>query len=232
MRARVQPLMELLRKARLDSKLLEFFPQQKRSWPEFEEHFNAAGLPQLVDYARKKLYDQHCQVAGVSVGGRMHTLAPPARTRSRTHPPTPTPTHPHPPTLQDLATAVRDMVAADPPAASAAVLAELKVKHEEWGLDNADVVKVGGVVGGWVGGRGGPVGGQVGGWVGGGGGWWVGGGGGWWVGERAPVASITHPATHIHPPARSLRSWGCAARCWITRGRRIRSRSRPRCCAR
>ena len=58
----MQPLMEVLRKARLDAKLLDFFPQQKRSWPDFEEHFNAAGLPGLVDYARKKLYDQHCQV--------------------------------------------------------------------------------------------------------------------------------------------------------------------------
>jgi hypothetical protein len=57
----VEALVELLRKARLHERLLEFFPQQRRDWAQFEEHFVAAGLPELVEYNKKKLYDAHCQ---------------------------------------------------------------------------------------------------------------------------------------------------------------------------
>lgn len=57
----VESLVELLRKARLNERLLEFFPQQRRTWADFEEHFVAAGLPQLVEYNKKKLYDMYCQ---------------------------------------------------------------------------------------------------------------------------------------------------------------------------
>ncbi|KAL6773686.1 FAP224 [Auxenochlorella protothecoides x Auxenochlorella symbiontica] len=56
----VETLMETLRKARLEGRLLEFFPQQKQSWADFEDHFNAAGLKTLVEYSRRKLYDAHC----------------------------------------------------------------------------------------------------------------------------------------------------------------------------
>ena len=57
----VEALVELLRKARLSERLLEFFPQQRRSWEQFEDHFVAAGLQALVEYNKKKLYDAHCQ---------------------------------------------------------------------------------------------------------------------------------------------------------------------------
>ncbi|KAL4437046.1 hypothetical protein ABPG75_004185 [Micractinium tetrahymenae] len=65
----VEHLMEVLRKARLDNNLLEFFPQQKRSWQEFESHFEAAGLTDLVAYNRKKLHEAHCQELAVTVQG-------------------------------------------------------------------------------------------------------------------------------------------------------------------
>jgi hypothetical protein len=57
----VESLMELLRKARLEGRLLEFFPQQKRSWTDFNDHFVAAELPTLVEYTAKKLYEIHCR---------------------------------------------------------------------------------------------------------------------------------------------------------------------------
>ena len=40
---------------------------QKRTWPEFESHFEAAGLTDFVAYNRKKLYEVHCQVRGQAV---------------------------------------------------------------------------------------------------------------------------------------------------------------------
>ena len=57
----VESLVELLRKARLQDRLLEFFPQQKRTWEEFEEHFKTAGLGDFVEYNKRKRYDAHCQ---------------------------------------------------------------------------------------------------------------------------------------------------------------------------
>ena len=57
----VESLVELLRKSRLQDRLLEFFPQQKRSWEDFEEHFKAAGLGDFVEYNKRKRYDMHCQ---------------------------------------------------------------------------------------------------------------------------------------------------------------------------
>ena len=57
----VEPLVELLRKARLQDRLLDFFPQQRRTWEAFEEHFKAAGLQEFVEYNQRKRYDMHCQ---------------------------------------------------------------------------------------------------------------------------------------------------------------------------
>lgn len=57
----VESLVELLRKARLQDRLLEFFPQQRRTWAEFESHFNDAGLSSFVEYNKRKLYDAYCQ---------------------------------------------------------------------------------------------------------------------------------------------------------------------------
>lgn len=63
----VEHLLEVLRKAKLDNRLLEFFPQQKRTWADFESHFAAAGLDDLVQYNKKKLYELHCQVLAETV---------------------------------------------------------------------------------------------------------------------------------------------------------------------
>ncbi|PSC76002.1 flagellar associated [Micractinium conductrix] len=76
----VEHLIEVLRKARMDQNLLEFFPQQKRTWPEFESHFEAAGLTDFVAYNRKKLYEVHCQELGDTVQGMVAEDPPPAAT--------------------------------------------------------------------------------------------------------------------------------------------------------
>lgn len=56
----VESLVETLRRARLEGRLLEFFPQQRRSWAEFDSHFEAAGLLSLVEYNRQKRYESRC----------------------------------------------------------------------------------------------------------------------------------------------------------------------------
>ena len=57
----VASLVDLLRKARLQDRLLEFFPQQNRSWEAFNDHFVKAGLSEFVEYNQRKLYDANCQ---------------------------------------------------------------------------------------------------------------------------------------------------------------------------
>lgn len=57
----VDSLVELLRRARLADRMLDFFPQQKRNWEDFEKHFNDAGLGNFVEYNRRKRYDNNCQ---------------------------------------------------------------------------------------------------------------------------------------------------------------------------
>lgn len=57
----VESLVELLRKARVQDKMLDFFPQQKRSWEAFNEHFVEAGLSDFVEYNQKKLHDANLQ---------------------------------------------------------------------------------------------------------------------------------------------------------------------------
>lgn len=42
----VQALVELLRKGKVESRLLDFFPPQKRTWDDFEEHFKVRINPQ------------------------------------------------------------------------------------------------------------------------------------------------------------------------------------------
>ena len=57
----VESLVDLLRKARLQDRMLEFFPQQNRTWDDFNSHFVEAGLSDFVEYNQRKLYDAHCQ---------------------------------------------------------------------------------------------------------------------------------------------------------------------------
>ena len=73
----VESLVELLRKARLQDRLLEFFPQQKRSWEDFEEHFKQAGLGDFVEYNKRKRYDTHCQELRGAVKAAISAEDPP-----------------------------------------------------------------------------------------------------------------------------------------------------------
>ncbi|KAK9817341.1 hypothetical protein WJX74_003121 [Apatococcus lobatus] len=57
----IDDLVVLLRKARLDERLLDFFPPQKRSLPELDAHFQAAGLKPVVDYTKKKVAEVHLE---------------------------------------------------------------------------------------------------------------------------------------------------------------------------
>lgn len=65
----VDGLLEVLRRAKLENRLLEFFPQQRRSWTEFDAHFEAAGLGELVAYNKRKLYDAHVAQLRALVAG-------------------------------------------------------------------------------------------------------------------------------------------------------------------
>lgn len=57
----VESLVELLRKAKVQDKLLDFFPQQERTWEMFNKHFVEAGLSDFVEYNQKKLHDANIQ---------------------------------------------------------------------------------------------------------------------------------------------------------------------------
>ncbi|KAK9825641.1 hypothetical protein WJX81_003224 [Elliptochloris bilobata] len=54
-------LVAILRKARLDDRLLDLFPPHKRTLAELESHFMAAGLKPLVDYSKKKTAEKHLE---------------------------------------------------------------------------------------------------------------------------------------------------------------------------
>eukprot|EP00891_Asterochloris_glomerata_P001856 jgi/Astpho2/1856/Aster-00382 len=51
-------LVILLRKARLDDRLLEFFPPQKRNLADFEAYFKKEGLSKLVEHNNKKVAER------------------------------------------------------------------------------------------------------------------------------------------------------------------------------
>jgi hypothetical protein len=50
-------LVSLLKRAKMDDRLLDLFPMQKRSIEAFAEHFNKEGLGVLVEYNTKKVFD-------------------------------------------------------------------------------------------------------------------------------------------------------------------------------
>ena len=50
-------LMAVLRRGRVEDRLLEFFPQQRRSPEAFQAHFTAEGLTELAAYSRKRFAD-------------------------------------------------------------------------------------------------------------------------------------------------------------------------------
>jgi hypothetical protein len=64
----LEALMELLRKARMSDRLLELFPQQRRSWDAFEAHFAAAGLPALVEHTKRKRLETAAAELRAAVG--------------------------------------------------------------------------------------------------------------------------------------------------------------------
>ncbi|OAE21362.1 hypothetical protein AXG93_891s1100 [Marchantia polymorpha subsp. ruderalis] len=50
-------LIGLLKRAKMEDRLLDFFPMQKRTIEAFAEHFSKEGLGVLVDYNTKKVFD-------------------------------------------------------------------------------------------------------------------------------------------------------------------------------
>ncbi|CAK9209457.1 unnamed protein product [Sphagnum troendelagicum] len=50
-------LVGLLKRAKMEDRLLDFFPMQKRTLDCFAEHFSKEGLGVLVEYNRKKVFD-------------------------------------------------------------------------------------------------------------------------------------------------------------------------------
>lgn len=50
---------------------------QKRSWQDFESHFEAAGLTDLVAYNAKKLHEAHCQAGRGGLGRNRHIVRTP-----------------------------------------------------------------------------------------------------------------------------------------------------------
>eukprot|EP00249_Psilotum_nudum_P010477 c22563_g1_i1 orf=247-1482(+) len=50
-------LIALLKRAKIEDNLLEFFPMQKRTSEAFAEHFSKEGLGMLVEYNKKKVFD-------------------------------------------------------------------------------------------------------------------------------------------------------------------------------
>lgn len=57
----LEELMLLLRKAKLEGRLVEMFPPNQRSEDDFAAHFKAAGIQQLVDYTRKKTIERELE---------------------------------------------------------------------------------------------------------------------------------------------------------------------------
>jgi hypothetical protein len=70
-------LVVLLRKARLDDKLLDLFPPQKRNLADFESHFKAEGLDKLVEHNAKKVQERQLEELKVHLT-EMLTSDPPA----------------------------------------------------------------------------------------------------------------------------------------------------------
>lgn len=57
----IDDLVALLKKARLDDRLLEFFPPQQRTLEQFNAHFKAKDLNALVDYNTMKVAEKHLE---------------------------------------------------------------------------------------------------------------------------------------------------------------------------
>ncbi|KAK9823766.1 hypothetical protein WJX72_005350 [[Myrmecia] bisecta] len=57
----IDDLVLLLRKAKLDNRLLDFFPPQKRTLQELDAHFKSVGLDKLVEYNSKKVAETHLE---------------------------------------------------------------------------------------------------------------------------------------------------------------------------
>ena len=73
----LEELMILLRKAKLEGRLVEMFPPNQRSEEDFAAHFKAAGIQQLVDYNRKKMVERELESLMAELQGLM-VAEPPA----------------------------------------------------------------------------------------------------------------------------------------------------------
>lgn len=52
-------LVSLLRKSRLETRLIDFFPPHKRTLADFDDHYKAAGLSEIVSYHKKMVTEVH-----------------------------------------------------------------------------------------------------------------------------------------------------------------------------
>lgn len=73
----IDDLVALLKKARLDDRLLEFFPPQQRTQEHFNAHFTAKGLDAVVEYNSGKVAEVHLAELASTLQ-EMLTSEPPA----------------------------------------------------------------------------------------------------------------------------------------------------------
>ena len=66
--APLDELVGVLRRARVEDRLLEFFPQQRRSADAFAAHFEAEGLGELVAHSRKRFADARAKELTEALG--------------------------------------------------------------------------------------------------------------------------------------------------------------------
>ena len=64
----IEELMSVLKRGKVDGRLLEFFPQQRRTSAAFVEHFSAEGLEPLVSWWRKRYTDTRLKELKEAVG--------------------------------------------------------------------------------------------------------------------------------------------------------------------
>eukprot|EP00850_Spirogloea_muscicola_P007180 SM000035S13160 [mRNA] locus=s35:797997:800974:- [translate_table: standard] len=69
-------LIALLRRAKMEERLLDFFPLQKRTPEAFAEHFDKEGLHMLVEYNKKKVFDVKLQELRTAVVDMVSENAP------------------------------------------------------------------------------------------------------------------------------------------------------------
>lgn len=135
----VEALMEVLRKARLETRLLEVFPQQKRSWPEFEAHFEVRGwmrggprslpLPAVRPPSRRERQGPHLKKNHTKQAAGLEALVEyNKRKLYDAH-------------CADLRGLVRGELTSEAPPGARGLAAAARARRDEWGLADGDVAK-------------------------------------------------------------------------------------------